>query len=148
MRFHYLAVPALLILLLTACSEDDPITPPQDHEEAVGMALFRGDSLVASILRGVAGDTLRVPAGVLTEDYDVRFYDESEALFEAHDDDHSFSWEITDPSVIDVVQDAGKEGKFEFRFRGLKAGATTVEFFIIHEGHADFRTGKWPVLVR
>lgn len=148
MRYRFLAIPVLLILFFTACGEDDPITPPQDHEEAIGMVLFRGDSLVASILRGIPGDTLRVPAGVLTDDYDVRFYDESEQIFEAHDDEHSFSWEIADPSVIDVVQDAGKEGKFEFRFRGLKQGSSTVEFFIIHEGHADFRTGKWPVVVR
>lgn len=148
MRVRYLALPLFLIFFITACSEDDPITPPQDHEEAIGMALFRGDSLVASILRGIPSDTLRIPAGVLTEDYDVRFYDEAETIFEAHDDENSFSWEIADPSVIEIVQDAGKEGKYEFRFRGLKHGSTTVEFFIMHEGHADFRTGKWPVVVR
>jgi hypothetical protein len=148
MRFHYLAIPVLLILFITACSEDDPITPPEDHEEAIGMALFRGDSLVASILRGIPNDTLRIPFGTSTEDYDVRFYDEAEAIFEAHDDENSFSWEIADPTIVNVEQDAGKEGKYEFRFRGMKQGSTTVEFFIMHEGHADFRTGKWPILVR
>jgi hypothetical protein len=149
MRLTYLAVTVFAILLFTtACSEDDPITPQHDHDEAIGMALFREDVMVASILRGVPGDSLRVAAGVTSEDYDVRFYDEDEDIFEAHDDDKIFAWEIEDPSIVEVVQDAGKEGKFEFRLRGVKAGSTTIEFFIMHEGHADFRTGKWPVRVQ
>jgi hypothetical protein len=137
----------MLFLFSSACSEDDPITPQSAHDEAIGMALFRGDSLVASILRGVPSDTLRAVAGVKSEDYDIRFYDEDEHLFEAHDDDKTFSWEIADPAIVEVVQDSGKAGEFEFRLRGLAPGTTTIEFFIMHAGHSDFRTGKWPVRV-
>lgn len=137
----------MLLLFTSACSEDDPITPQSEHDEAIGMALFRGDSLVASILRGVPSDTLRAVTGVNTEDYDVRFYDEDEQLFEAHDDDKTFAWEVANPSIVEAVQDSGRAGEFEFRLRGLTPGTTTIEFFIMHAGHSDFRSGKWPVRV-
>ncbi len=149
MRYSY-AMHALIIGLLflaAGCAEDDPVTPQDTHEEAIGMALFRGDSLAAAILRGIPSDTLTVGAGNTSEDYNVRFYSESEALFDAHDDGKTFSWEIENVSIVDIVQDSGKEGKFEFRLHGLTPGTTTIEFFILHEGHADFRSGKWPVRV-
>ncbi len=137
-----------LFLLFAGCGEDDPVTPQEDHEEAIGMAIFRADTLVAAILRGVPTDTLRIPAGSVSEDYHVQFYDNDEKLFEAHDDGKTLTWEIDHPSILAVLQDSGDEGKFEFRFQGLQAGTTEIEFFILHQGHADFRTGKWPVRVR
>ncbi|MBR9979182.1 MAG: hypothetical protein KFH87_13945 [Bacteroidetes bacterium] len=149
-----LILPLLLIAYLTACSEDDPISPKQDHVEAIGMALFQDGQMVASILRGVPSDTLVVVEGALTEDYEVRFYDENEELFEIHDDNHeheeesSFAWALEDPTVVAVLQDEGHEGTFEFRLQGLTSGGTHIEFFIMHGDHADFRSGKWPVRVR
>ncbi|HOJ05355.1 MAG TPA: hypothetical protein PK916_15255 [Bacteroidota bacterium] len=147
-RRAFIIATMLFTTLITACSEDDPVTPQEDHFEAIGMALYRGDTKVLGILRGVTTDTLRATVGVTGEDYDVRFYNENEQIVEADDDHESLGWEIADPSIVDVVQDAGKEGKFEFRLRGKKAGTTTVEFLIVHEGHADFRSGKIPVVVR
>ncbi|MBR9976256.1 MAG: hypothetical protein KFF77_11790 [Bacteroidetes bacterium] len=148
MRYSPIAFLAFILLFTAACSEDDPVTPQYEHDDAIGMALLRNDVVVASILRGEPSDTLSVGVGMTTEDYDVRFYDDDENLFEAHDDDKIFSWEIADPSIVEVVQNADKTGKFEFRLEGRTAGTTTIEFFIMHEGHADFRTGKWPVRVR
>ncbi|MDT8322966.1 MAG: hypothetical protein RRA94_02555 [Bacteroidota bacterium] len=135
-------------ILLTACSEDDPVAPQEDHAEAIGLLLYRGDTLHASILRGETTDTLYAVVDQTGEDFDVRFYDEDEDVFEAHDDEVTFSWEIADPALADVVQESGKEGKFEFRLRGKQAGSTTIEFFILHEGHADFRSGPMPLVVR
>ena len=150
MRISYgkILLSSLLLLLLVSCGEDDPVIPQSDHEEAIGLALFHSDTLRASILRGVPGDTLRVALGEDSEEYDVRFYNDAEAIFEVHDAEKTFSWEIEDASIIEVVQDNGKEGRFEFRFRGLAPGSTNVEFFILHQGHADFRSGKWPVVVQ
>lgn len=138
----------LPLMILAACGEDDPVAPQEDHAEAVGLLLYRGDTLRASILRGVTTDTLYATVGETGEDFDVRFYNEDEEVFEAHDDEVTFSWEITDASVAEVVQDSGKEGKFEFRLRGKSPGTTTIEFFILHEGHADFRSGLMPLVVR
>ncbi len=150
MRHFSISITLAIILalaVLPACSEDDPVAPQEDHIEAIGLVLYRSDVPVLSILRGVTNDTLRVATGVTGEDYDVRFYDKDEDIVEADDDHHTLGWEIGDASVIDVLQDAGKEGKFEFRLRGKKAGTTSVEFLILHEGHADFRSGKIPIVV-
>lgn len=148
MRIIQLSILVLLFsVLFSACGEDDPVTPQDNHFEAIGVALYRGDVLHASILRGETNDTLRAAVGVTGEDYDVRFYNEDEHIVEAHDDEVTFSWEIGDTSVVEVVQESGKEGKFEFRLRGLKAGSTVIEFFILHEGHSDFRSGKMPLVV-
>ena len=105
---------SFILLLTAACSEDDPITPQHEHAEAVGMALLRDGAVVASILRGVPGDTLRVDAGVTSEDFDVWFYDADDDLFEEHDDDKIFSWQIADPTLVEVVQEAGKEANSSF----------------------------------
>ncbi len=147
-RFTALFALAFSFAFLSACSEDDPITPQDDHFEAIGVVLYRGDTQVLSILRGVTGDTLRAAVEVSGEDYDIRFYDEDENIVEADDDHQTLGWEIGDTSMLDVVQDAGKEGKFEFHLRGKKPGMTTLELLILHEGHADFRSGKIPVVVR
>lgn len=150
-----LILPLLFVSLLTACSEDDPISPQKDHVVAIGMALFQDNGqMVAYILRGVPSDTLVLERGVTTEEFEVRFYDENEELYEIHDHDDdeedeetSFAWEIEDISIVKVLQDEGHESAFEFHLRGLSVGTTHIEFFIMHDGHADFRTGKWPVRV-
>jgi hypothetical protein len=150
MRSHtilgFLAL-SFLVLTVTGC-EDDHLHPAGDHFEAIGVVLYRGDTAVLSILRGVTSDTLTIASGVTGEDYDVRFYDEDERIVDADDDLTTLGWEVGDTSILDVVQDAGKEGKFEFRLRGKAPGNTTLELQILHEGHADFRSGKIPVRVR
>ena len=136
------------VAILSACSEDDPVTPPTDHEEAIGMVLYSSGVKVFSILRGVTTDTLRAETNVLSDHYEVRFYDEDENVFEADAEHHSLSWAIADTTIVQVVQEAGEEGAFEFHLRGKTQGKTTIEFFILHEGHSDFRTGSIPVVVR
>ena len=149
MRFIKMTLLALLpLLLVSACAEDDPVTPQIDHVEAIGIVLFQGSDVVAAVLRGETSDTLFADEGVTGESTTVRFYDEDETIVEAHADEVTFSWEIADESVAEVLQDSGMEGTFEFRLRGKKAGTTTIEFFILHEGHADFRSGKLTLVVR
>ncbi len=150
MRISYrtILLPSLLMLLFAACGEDEPIAPQSDHEEAIGLALFQSDTLRAIILRGVPGDTLRIALGENSEDYDVKFYNDAETIFEVQDAEKTFSWEIDDASIVEVIQETGKEGRFEFQLRGLASGSTNIEFFILHQGHADFRSGKWPVLIQ
>jgi hypothetical protein len=134
--------------LLSACSEDDPVTPQQGHFDAIGVVLTTSGIEVVSILRGVTNDTLKVQAGQLTDHFDVSFYDENEHVVDAPDDPaKTMSWEIGDLTIVEVHQDDGQEGKFEVHLRGLQAGTTTLELFIMHEGHSDFRSGKIPVVV-
>lgn len=139
----------VLAFSFTSCSEDDPVAPQDDHFEAIGVVLSNSGIKVLSILRGVTTDTLHATVGVLSDHFDIQFYDEDEKIVDPpHDEHHTLGWEITDTSILEVVQDAGHEGEFEFHLRGKKAGSTQIEFFILHEGHADFKSGKIPVIVR
>ena len=49
--------------------------------------------------------------------------------------------------MLEVWQHEGEEGGFEFHLRGLKIGVTEIEFFILHNGHSDYRSGLFPVVI-
>jgi hypothetical protein len=149
MRFTQISILTLFLvfsLALTAC-EDDHHHNDIDHFEAIGLVVYSSGMKVVSILRGQTTDTLRATVAVLSDHYQVRFYNEKEEIVDAPGHEQSFAWEIADASILEVVQDAGEEGKFEFHLRGKKAGRTEIEFFIMHDDHADFRSGKIPVVV-
>ena len=143
-------IPAVLVLLLmTACSEDDPVAPKEEHFEAIGVVLSTSGIEVASILRGETDDTLHAQVGQISDHLEVRFYNEDEQIVEApEDDEQTLAWEIGDPDILEVHQDDGHDGEFEFHLKGLKSGTTTLELFIMHAGHADFRSGKFTVVVQ
>lgn len=143
-------IPAILMLLLfTACSEDDPVTPQEEHFEAIGVVLTTSGIKMASILRGETDDTLYAQVDDISDHLEVQFYNEDEQIVEApDDDDKTLSWEIGDMDILEVHQDDGHDGEFEFHLKGLSPGTTTLELFIMHAGHADFRSGKIPVMVQ
>ncbi|MFZ1731879.1 MAG: hypothetical protein WBQ23_13250 [Bacteroidota bacterium] len=150
MRYSY-SLSAILFFLLTiipACSESDPVTPQEEHYDAIGVVLRSSGTQEASILRGVTADTLDASAGSLGELLEVFFYDENEHIIEPPTDPNkTLSWEIGNRQLLELQQDSGREGRFEFRLKGLQSGATTIELFIMHEGHADYRSGKIPVSI-
>lgn len=143
-------IPAVLVLLLfIACSEDDPVAPQEEHFEAIGVVLTTSGIEVASILRGETDDTLYAEVGEVSDHLEVQFYNENEQIVEAPDDDEqTLSWEIGNPDILEVHQDDGHDGEFEFHLEGLALGTTTLELFIMHAGHADFRSGKFTVVVQ
>ncbi|MBE0643635.1 MAG: hypothetical protein IH600_06110 [Bacteroidetes bacterium] len=147
-RFVLPVFSLFLLFLVTACGEDDPIIPQEDHFEAIGVVLRTSGIPVAAILRGETADTLRAKVGVLGDHIDVFFYNDDEQIVDPPaDPNKTLAWEIGDPTMLTVVQDSAATGKFEFHLRGEKVGATTLELFIMHEGHSDFRSGKIPVAI-
>jgi len=134
--------------LLISCGEDDPVIPQEEHFEAIGVVLSQADTVVARILRGETSDTLHARVDETGEEFTVRFFDVDENIVEAQADEVTFSWEIGNPALAEIVQESGNAGAFSFRLRGIAPGETTVEFFILHEGHADFRSGTMPLTVR
>ena len=62
-------------------------------------------------------------------------------------DHHELSWEFDDPEIAGIWQHEGEEGGFEIHLQGLKEGETHIEFFVMHEGHADYRSGKFPIRI-
>lgn len=138
----------LLLFVLVSCS-DDPITPQEDHFEAEGIVFLQSGIKIAEIFKGETSDTLLAPLGSMTTGIDVKFYNSNKEIIEPPiDPDLSFAWEIADTNTVNVWQHPGEEGSFEFHLQGSSVGETLMEFFIIHEGHADFRSGKITVSVQ
>ncbi len=138
----------LLFLMTIACS-DDPVSPKDDHFKAEGIVFLQSGIKIAEIFRGQTSDTLTAPLGNMTAGIDVKFYNSNKVMIDPPDDpDLSFAWEISDTSIVGVWQHPGEEGDFEFHLVGKVAGKTEMEFFIMHDDHADFRSGKISVKVQ
>lgn len=145
-----LFIPILFLTIFISCSnESDPLPAQEDHFEAEGVVLLESGIIIADIFRGVTNDTLFVPVDSMTAGIDVKFYDENQQIIDPPDpSDQSLSWSIDDQNILDVWQHPGEEGGFELHLEGLAIGSTKIEFFIVHEGHNDFRSGKFSVVVQ
>lgn len=145
---------ALIIFIISTLSlmscKEDPLTAEEDHFEAIGMAIFDASGkMVVKILRGVTADTLKGEVNKRSDHFDVKFFDGSEKLIDPPDSEESkFKWAIDNPSLLSLYQHPGEEGGFEFHIDGKNSGNTHIEFFIEHEGHNDYRTGKIPVQIK
>jgi len=150
-RLRFLLAYILLVTFMLACSDDDtPLQAEEEHFEAIGTVVYDASAaLTLSILRGVTTDTLYAVNGELSDHYTVKFYDEDENIIDPPDEEHAeMGYEVTDTSILEIWQHPGEEGGFEFHLRGLAVGQTTLELFVKHEGHNDYRSGKIPVVVR
>lgn len=149
MRFHKNFIFALFIILsffLVSC-DDDPVTPQEEHFEAVGLVLFSNSNEIARIYKGETTDTVFVNFNEVFENINVKFLNEEKEILETPTDEHTeLAWEIDDPSIVSI-SNLNETSSFNIEFTGLKAGTTLVEFFIQHEGHNDFRSGKIPFKV-
>lgn len=139
---------ALSLKLFIAC-EDDPVTPQEDHFEAIGMVFYTSGIEVARILRGETSDTLFALKDTLSDHFEVMYFDKEENIVDPPSEEHaSLSWQIEDQTIVNVWQHEGEEGAFEFHLNGLNIGETEIEFFIMHSDHSDYRSGKIPVKVK
>lgn len=141
---------AAIMLFNSGCGKkDDPVAPKEEHFKAIGMVFYTSGIKVASILRGVTSDTFKVAEGVLGPGIDVKFYNENEQEINPPAGDYKLAWEFTpaNQNIVEVWQHPGEEGDFEFHLRGLNDGMVEIEFFVMHEGHADYRSDKMPVKV-
>jgi hypothetical protein len=145
LRFILLFTASLFII---SCEDDDPLTPEEEHLDAIGMVLYDSGIEYARILRGETADTLVISEGAMTSHMDVKFIDENENIIDAPETEHhTLSWEIENPEIAAIWQHEGEEGSFEIHLQGLKKGETKIEFFVMHEGHADYRSGKFPIRI-
>lgn len=137
----------IFTLLLVSC-KDDPLEPDMDHFEAEGIVFYQSGIKIGEIFRGVTQDTLYAQVGDTSVHIEVKFFDSNKN--ELDPPDHTkqpFAWEIQDTTIVGTWQHPGEEGSYEFHLVGKQTGLTNIEFFIMHEGHADFRSGKIPVKV-
>lgn len=125
-----------------SCS-DESLQPQEEHFEAEGMVFYESGIKVAEIFRGVSQDTFFVKNGQQTAGIDIKFYNSSKQEIDPPNSSvQPLAWEISDIAKTDVWQHPGEEGGYEFHLVGKSIGITQIEFFVLHEGHPDFRSGK------
>lgn len=148
-RVKYFVILTLITSLFISC-EDDPVSNQEEHFEAIGTVIYDATgALAVSILRGVTADTLFINVGELSDHFDVKFYDDDENIIDAPiNGTAKLDYSIVDTSQISWWQHPGEEGGFEFHLNGKKIGVTTLELFIKHEDHNDYRSGGIPVRVK
>lgn len=137
-------------LFITSCSKDTETINQAQHFEAIGTAITDASgALIVKILRGVTTDTFYVPLNARTEAMFVKFYDVNENIIQPPTDkDKYLGYEIGDRTIAKIFQHEGEEGGYEFHLDGLKEGKTTIQFFVMHNGHADYRSGIIPIVVK
>ncbi len=147
LRFILLITASLFII---SCEDDDPLQPEEEHFVPIGTAIYDATgALYVTILRGVTFDTLFIQNGDLSDHFDVKFFDENEEIVEAPENENTkLNHLIDDETITEFWQHEDDQGGFEFHLRGLKKGVTSIELFIEHEGHNDYRSGKIPVKVK
>ncbi len=147
----------IVSLLISSCKENDtPSEPQTPHFEAEGLiiqdatkkiifAVFQGN-LLKDFNGNKLMDTLIAPLNALSDHYSVKFLDANKNIINPPaDDDHSFGYDITDKTILQIIQDDPKD--YAFHLKGLKSGTTTIELRVNHNGHPDFKTPKIPVKV-
>ncbi|MFH0736194.1 MAG: hypothetical protein V1773_16250 [bacterium] len=141
---------SILSVYFTGCSDDSETINQEDHFQAIGMVVTDASGArVVSILRGVTTDTLIAPLDARSEAYFVDFYDDNENIIDPPTSaDKYLAWEIGNPDLASVFQHEGEEGGYEFHLDGKIAGETTIQFFIMHNGHADYRSGLIPLKIK
>lgn len=149
-KLLFMAVIAMLGLYSGCKKEDNVLVPQEEHFAAEGVYLSTSGIPVASIFRGVSTDTIKVPLGNSTDHMNVRFFDANKNIINPPSDAaKKLNWGIADTSIVEIWQHQDEpDAKYEIHFRGKKAGITTVEFYITHEGHNDFRSGNIKVIVQ
>ena len=158
MIFRYkngiLALALSITATLAGCGDDDPVSSQADHFEAEGLVLVDSGIRFFRYFQGIIDTTgtnaahLEAEVGELTGHWSIRFIDTTgNEIAPPTDPDTRFTWVIADPSIVEVFQDPGDEGSFDFHLRGLQAGETTIILEITHVDHADFRSIPIPVQV-
>jgi len=144
--FYHLVILFLFsISILTGCNEDEPLQPQEEHFEAIGVFIHNAGVEVVSILRGETDDTLIVQVNNQSDLLSVLFYNDNEEIINPPSSGQALGFEIDNTTIAEINQETA--GSFEFRISGKQKGNTHLELFLLHEGHADFRSGKIPVRV-
>ncbi len=139
----------LLVFTIISCSKDEPLAPEEEHFEAEGMVFYESGIKIVEIFRGVTRDTFFVPLNQMTSGIEIKFLNPEKKEIDPPDyKKKPLGWSISDTSIVSVWQHKGEEGNYEFHLFGKKPGITLIEFFVLHEGHPDFRSGKIPVKVQ
>lgn len=141
----------LSLLFTISCSDNNP-TEPEDHFQPEGWVFINGASQrFMQIFQGkfsVGSDTLfTVPNGENTDHISIKFLDSKGIEIDPPTDkDKKLSWDIMDTTIVWLERHDDEE--WEFHLEGKKTGETEIQFYIMHNGHSDVRSGYIKVKVQ
>ena len=145
-----LGMPLAAAVLAVSAACDNPVAP-EEHPEAGGVVILDANSgavLAMSVGANVAftqpltlavSDVLEVEIKFLNADAPN---DVARAFFPDAGEGESLRVTIADPAIVEY-DDHGDHGDLTAK----AAGQTTVQFELMHGGHADFRSGLLTVIV-
>lgn len=150
--FRLIVLVLLFAILSGSSCEDDTISSPTEHFEAVGIIIYSSGVKVFDYFgpdydptTSALDDTIKIQTG-LTPRWEAKFYDENRnEINSPTDPDNSFSARIDDTNLLNIQWNTGEEGSFSFYLNGLMSGSTKIKFQILHGEHPDFET--LPVVV-
>ncbi|MFH5883410.1 hypothetical protein ACG2F4_03790 [Halalkalibaculum sp. DA3122] len=131
-------------LLITACdnpASSDGDSDHDDHSEPYGLELIMNGETVIEYFNGQVTGDLHINEGEETALITVEFLNEEGEHI--HDDDldeeYSLGWNIENENIL-AIEQHDEDGRWSFHMHGKSAGASKVQFQLLHGDHADFET--------
>ena len=146
---NYIFVIALAVLILSSCEDDTHVQG--EHFELDGWVFLDNSGIkIIEIFQGQFNPNLstefNVQSGQKTEPIKLKFLDDHSDLMEPPTDtDYTLSWAVNDTTVAKINTE--NTLNWEFSLEGLKADTTSIQFFIMHGGHIDARSGMIKIRV-
>ncbi|MBD3287662.1 hypothetical protein GF337_02560 [candidate division KSB1 bacterium] len=130
---------ALVIALMTGCSEDNPVEADHEHNEAEGVLLKIDDTIIVRVEEGeVKEGKITVKVNEETSSIFASFLDHDGEEFIPDEEGSYLLPEIADESIATAEVVTGQE--WHFTVSGVKAGTTTLIVKLMHGDHHDFLT--------
>ncbi len=143
---------ALSLMVLIAC-EDDHLHDHGDHEEAYGIQIKKGDSVIFKLLNTKIDTTIAktlTVTGNESGELNVSFLNEDGSALAEVEEEVEFAYTLADTTVatIEKINYMNDKNQFKINIKTKKAGKTQLEIRLDHEGHSDFKTPMFDLEVK
>lgn len=143
----FLTVSSLLIIvLITACSDNPAGNDNHEHAEPFGLELIHDGDIIIEYVNGEVTEHQHMHFHVGEEyPFTIQFLNEDGEHIHAEDfdDDYSLGWIIGDENVLQIEQ-REEDGKWSFHLIGVAEGESNVQFSLMHgtdgSAHSDLET--------
>lgn len=142
---------ALVLSVIAAGCDDDPVGHEEEHLEPVGMVISAGGVDLVTVDGSTVTGSLSVANGQETAHLSVAFVDEDGDRFTPDEADEWLRVTIAAPTIADFEQD--EAGEFGGHLHGLSVGSTTAVFEVMHgavnsaSAHPDYTSPSVPVTI-
>lgn len=107
------------------------------YGDPIGLRLsYEDGTVISTASRTTSTGSVDVEKDSLTDHIEIEFYDDQNRYYQPEYPLHTLDFTITNPSVIQVLPEAGEP--WVIRVKGLSTGSTTVTFRLMVAGSAEF----------